>query len=242
MVKSLVLSYLLLVLYTTVHAQSIEVIYASKQFPSPDMLSAIPELADNDIVYYNSLLIDGRSSEYRLDSIIVHQIMSKGGGTLYRRYWFKSYKENKLIEMSTEFSSNHITTESLEEIYDRNAANWQLVDDTKLVAGITCMKARHLRNGSIAWYAKAIPYPEGPTLTCIGLPGLVLEIEGDLRTYKAIQVRYSDRIVEIPDDSKWVSKRKNKNPISARNDLQSNEYIRLDSNLPLGVAVTFGFQ
>lgn len=70
--------------------------------------------------------------------------------------------------------------------------NWKLSEETKTIGNIKCQKAEVDYGGRawIAWFAKEIPFQEGPYVFN-GLPGLIVEIYDDHKDYlfKLIKIK-----------------------------------------------------
>ena len=83
--------------------------------------------------------------------------------------------------------------------YDTTAnQEWELLDDTAVVAGFECNKARTKFRGRewIVWYAPEIPYQAGPWKLG-GLPGLILKAESADGEYsmQAVLLRNSNDLI-----------------------------------------------
>lgn len=84
---------------------------------------------------------------------------------------------------------------------------WNLSSEEKEICGIKCRKAENQR-GEIAWFSKDIPIGDGPYIY-YGLPGLILEIENDVKTItaeKIITAVQEDHKIKAPSGSKKVSR------------------------------------
>jgi len=83
---------------------------------------------------------------------------------------FKSYKTKELI------GRDYISNKPFIIQNDYPKIVWQILNETKIIAGLECQKANgdyHGRNYT-AWFTNKIPIPDGPWKLC-GLPGLILE-------------------------------------------------------------------
>lgn len=95
----------------------------------------------------------------------------------------------------------------------KNIYNWQLIDQSKLINGFLCYRAKTTysyidRNGNSnswpidAWYCPELPYGIGPK-GFSGVPGLILELtEADFFKYNLVDIKFSDStnfFVKMPD-------------------------------------------
>ncbi|ADY29565.1 GLPGLI family protein [Cellulophaga lytica] len=84
--------------------------------------------------------------------------------------------------------------------------NWKLTKETKKIGDFLCYKATFLKttkNGNktiIAWYSPAIPFAYGPNNYVGQLPGLILELNDIMATYKAKEIKLNPK---KPVDIKW---------------------------------------
>ncbi|PZR23539.1 MAG: hypothetical protein DI539_02740 [Flavobacterium psychrophilum] len=102
---------------------------------------------------------------------------------------------------------------------------WQITDETKTVAGLTCIKAVGDFRGRqwIAWFAPEIPLAFGPW-KLQGLPGIILEAYDSTEKYaiKAYKVEYKKSEFAGVDFTKLVAVDNNK-PISYQQFVQDND-------------------
>ena len=88
---------------------------------------------------------------------------------------------------------------------------WKMTGNQKVILGHACQEAVLERDSSktVAWFASDIPVPAGPS-TWSGLPGLVLEVEGDGGRFSLVATSVSsDEIaavdLKIPTKGKKVT-------------------------------------
>lgn len=84
-----------------------------------------------------------------------------------------------------------------------NPYDWKLEDEEKIIGEHKVSKATAKINNTdvIAWFAKDIPVQDGP-LHYYGLPGLILELEGENNTYHAISIKQNDTESKVTRPSK----------------------------------------
>ncbi|MHA3789526.1 GLPGLI family protein [Flavobacterium hauense] len=102
---------------------------------------------------------------------------------------------------------------------------WQITDETKTVAGLSCIKAVTNFRGRewIAWFAPEVPLAFGPW-KLQGLPGIILEAYDSTNKYtmKAIKVEYKKSDMVSKDFTK-IYETMNSKPMSYQKFLQDNE-------------------
>ncbi len=84
---------------------------------------------------------------------------------------------------------------------------WILSSEEKEICGIKCIKAENQR-GEIAWFSKDISIGDGPSIY-YGLPGLILEIENEVKTITAEKITTAlaeNQQIKAPSGSKKVSR------------------------------------
>ena len=80
-----------------------------------------------------------------------------------------------------------------------------LEDETKMVAGYTCVKAVSKTDSTEVWFTRNIPVSDGPVYT--GLPGLVLELKNKERHVIATSVEEAGNTpIMPPAKGKQISK------------------------------------
>lgn len=89
---------------------------------------------------------------------------------------------------------------------------WDVVKETKLIAGYTCTKAITKFRGRewVAWFASDLPLPFGPW-KLHGLPGIILEAHDDSE-------RYTFKVIGIQQTAADILKTDFKNLIKTKNE------------------------
>ncbi|MDO6852354.1 GLPGLI family protein [Cellulophaga lytica] len=83
---------------------------------------------------------------------------------------------------------------------------WKLTKETKKIGAFLCYKATQVKTVPIgdvtivAWYTPEIPFAYGPNNYVGQLPGLILELNGLMATYKAKEIKLNPK---KPVDIKW---------------------------------------
>ena len=91
--------------------------------------------------------------------------------------------------------------------------NWELSNSSKMIGKYKCYKATthysiendagRFEKNVIAWYCPEIPYMYGPS-GFFGLPGLILELTDDNRTYSATEISLNQSDYNIVKPKKGV--------------------------------------
>ena len=177
---------------------------ARKQRLAESFLNAEPE----DFFLH----IDGDESYYHLEK----SLELDGGynmGSNAPIYDYYTNKENGLIiEFSTIFGK-----------ISHKPLSWEVTGDSKEIAGYTCFKATtverlysrqgfYYNRAVVAWFAPALPPYFGPSQYS-NLPGLVLEIERDMFTLKAVKIilnppKKDINITRVSKDDKMITEEK----------------------------------
>jgi GLPGLI family protein len=93
---------------------------------------------------------------------------------------------------------------------------WKITDETKTVAGLSCIKASATFRGRewTAWFSPEIPLAFGPW-KLQGLPGIILEAYDSTNkyTFKAVKVEYKKSDMVTKDFTKFFET-KNRKPIT----------------------------
>ncbi|WP_297984897.1 GLPGLI family protein [uncultured Chryseobacterium sp.] len=86
---------------------------------------------------------------------------------------------------SQEFEEYDLLENTVLNLKSKDSQNWKLSDEKKVINGLTLQKATTNwgKRNWIAWFAKEIPFQEGP-YKFHGLPGLIVELEDDKENYK----------------------------------------------------------
>ncbi|AEM70197.1 Protein of unknown function, Porph ging [Allomuricauda ruestringensis DSM 13258] len=94
-----------------------------------------------------------------------------------------------------------------------NRPNWELSNSSKMIGKYKCYMATtyytiendagSFKKNVIAWYCPEIPYSYGPS-GFFGLPGLILELTDDKRTYSATEISLNQSDYKIVKPKKGV--------------------------------------
>lgn len=225
-------------LFGEVIAQTLVITYKEVEIYPPQALELMPELEMIDISYYRSLHIDGQNSMSMTDSIIVHGFMQEGRKIFLRNILYKNYAVNRTYLSMPHLPSGQATIKTFSDQFC-DFSQWTFIDQTREILGVSCKLARH-KNGSNAWYAPSIPYPDGPSRFAWGFPGLILSTDWPSFSIEAIRLEYRDEPIIIPDFVP-VAPKDIPDQIETMNisGLPENDYIIINNELPKGVALTF---
>lgn len=129
-------------------------------------------------------------------------------------------KDNELYSIaiamvgSEEIYVNKNNKEVLYETNDKiiikenyNEKNWKITNELKTIGDFQCYKATYQNNyldrkGNnrtneiVAWYAPKLPFSFGPK-NYYGLPGLILEVTENKKTYIATKIELSSKVTNI---------------------------------------------
>ena len=96
--------------------------------------------------------------------------------------------------------------------FKNDKINWKLTQETKIIKGYQCFKAIILNSEynkkSYAWYTTSIPINFGPK-KYYGLPGLILELNDGVVTFKATKIEISTKNnikINKPSKGKEITK------------------------------------
>lgn len=119
-------------------------------------------------------------------------VIGKNNGGIY-----KNYKTNEYLHEADVLGKQLLVKDKLEKY------NWQLLDETKKIGSYNCKKATaSINNEAVtAWYTEDVPLQEGPR-DYYGLPGLVIEVIAEKKTYHAIKIIDSKAQISITKPSK----------------------------------------
>lgn len=125
-------------------------------------------------------------------------------------------------------------------IQDIDDLNWEILPETKEVAGFVAQKAKASFSGRdyTAWFTTEIPISEGP-YKFRGLPGLILEISdnNDYYTFKLNGFKELNDEISIefePEDYLEVSREKF---LEIKQEYAENPFIKMENS-----GITMGFQ
>ena len=152
--------------------------------------SALPSLSINDGMGYKlALTIEG------------------GDGKIYT-----DFKENKQYWEKEAYGGLFIIERSLDSL------KWKIIEEEKMINGMTCLKAVGYRNQEIkgntkkivfeAWFNPELSIPSGPAIYG-GLPGLIVELSVYLSTsivtYQLSKITYSEKKVLVEKPYKGIN-------------------------------------
>jgi len=124
----------------------------------------------------------------------VMMIKKTNPGTKNGKILYKSYKTKTLTYQDMVGGKRFIVKDAYPEI------NWQILDSTKYIKGLTCQKAEGDFRGRhyIAWFTDKIPIPDGPWKLG-GLPGLILWAYDEKKQFifEAQSIDFPKEITEI---------------------------------------------
>ncbi|WP_158608845.1 GLPGLI family protein [Paenimyroides viscosum] len=126
--------------------------------------------------------------------------IGKNSGGLY-----KNQNTNEYLHEADVLGKKFLVTDKLVK-YD-----WTLTDDEKTIGSYKVKKATAKINGEdiIAWYASELPVQDGPK-DYYGLPGLIIELIAEKKTYHAIKVTKNNSKLSITKPSKGEKVNKEK--------------------------------
>lgn len=133
-----------------------------------------------------------------------------------------------------------IVKDNYRYIQDIDDLNWEILPETKEVAGFVAQKAKASFSGRdyTAWFTTEIPISEGP-YKFRGLPGLILEISdnNDYYTFKLNGFKELNDEISIefePEDYLEVSREKF---LEIKQEYAENPFIKMENS-----GITMGFQ
>lgn len=124
--------------------------------------------------------------------------IGKNGGGIY-----KNFKSKEYLHEADVLGKQLLVTDKLEKI------NWEFLNEEKKIGTINCKKAKATINNEeiIAWYNDDVAIQDGPK-DFYGLPGLIIEVIAEKKTYHAINLKKNKDKLEIkkPTEGAKVSK------------------------------------
>jgi GLPGLI family protein len=124
--------------------------------------------------------------------------IGKNGGGIY-----KNFKNKEYLHEADVLGKQLLVTDKLEKI------NWEFLNEEKKIGTINCKKAKATINNEeiIAWYNDDVAIQDGPK-DFYGLPGLIIEVIAEKKTYHAINLKKNKDKLEIkkPKEEAKVSK------------------------------------
>lgn len=125
------------------------------------------------------------------------EIGNNGGGI------YKNFKSKEYLHEADVLGKQLLVTDKLEKI------SWVFLNDEKKIGSINCKKAKAIINNeeTIAWYNEELAITDGPE-DFYGLPGLVIEVVTNDKTYHAINIQKNNNRLEIkkPSEGTKVTK------------------------------------
>jgi len=235
---------LFLILFSEIqgNAQGLTVVYEYRMTRYPDIvLQDIPSLSEQDIRNRYSLTIHGSVSKFSRDSVYVASYPYNGGQSVIPfQHIYKNYNEDLWIRSSGDYKQGYAVSKKLSYLSENRNYNWQITQEQKQVAGITCIKAVSEKGTATAWFAPSLPYPDGPQEGVFNLPGLVLYLETQNEKWETIEMLLHDTSIEIPAFN-LVPLNDNKITISldAVRALGTNRAIQINENTTKEMWITF---
>ena len=113
--------------------------------------------------------------------------IGKSGGGIY-----KNFKTKEYLHEADVLGKQLLVTDKLKKI------NWEFLDDKKTIGSINCKKAKVTINNEeiIAWYDDEFALQDGPK-DFYGLPGLIIELIAEKKTYHVINIKKNNDKLEI---------------------------------------------
>lgn len=178
----------------------------------------INELLNNSETkrYEYELLVDSKNSYFKkIEKINNSQrtgVMSLGISSDASSNVFKDFNKGVFYEEKI-MQANTFVQDSLQQF------RWQILEEEKEILGYKVKKAIYSNaNQTVeAWFAPQLAFKDGPT-KFNGLPGLILEIKflmqflSDVDThiiFKAISIKENKLKIELPKNSKFITKEEN---------------------------------
>jgi GLPGLI family protein len=96
---------------------------------------------------------------------------------------YKNYTEKTYLNESNIFGKEFLIKDKIEQNI------WKITKETKKIGEYNCKKATTIINGKAieAWFTDKISISNGPS-NFGGLPGLILELKAEMKTYVAIKI------------------------------------------------------
>lgn len=217
----------------------ITIVYESDGFKLPaDIMETLP--AWNSEIkkkYRYSLTIGNGISRFSQDSVYA---VSLPYGHSYGEFWsfmhiYKDYKNDLYIKSSGLYKTGYAVEKKLSTTIERRTYNWQITQDTSIIAGVACVKAVS-ENGKITvYYAPGLPYSDGPGEGLFGLPGVVLSFEAPHTSYIAQDVFTQEGIIEIPEFKTVISESTIELSIDEMKKLGPERLLIIRGDSPTGV-------
>ena len=118
--------------------------------------------------------------------------IGKNGGGIY-----KNFKTKEYFHEADVLGKQLLVSDKLEVI------NWEFLDEEKKIGSINCKKAKATINNEevIAWFNDELTIQDGPE-DYYGLPGLIIELIAEKKTYHVINIKKNKDKLEIKKPSK----------------------------------------
>ena len=201
---------------------SYRVVYEARQeFDRTNMKDNLPQLNEilnnsENLRFEYELLVTSKTSFFKkIDKInnsqksggITLGISSAVGSNVFKDFNKGLFYEEKVMDAKT------FVQDSLQQF------PWQIIEEEKEILGYIVKKAIYSNTNQTveAWFAPQLAFQDGPT-KFNGLPGLILEIKflmpfaSDMDTYiiyKAINIKENKLKIELPKNTKIISKEEN---------------------------------
>lgn len=157
---------------------------------------------DNGVSFYIAEPESDKNEELNLkDNDQAKKVeIGKGSGGVY-----KNYKTNEYLHEADVLGKKFLVTDQLAKY------GWNITTDEKTIGLYKVKKATAKINGEdvTAWYTTDLPIQDGPK-DYYGLPGLIIELTAEKKTYQAVKVmtNKSKLTINKPSKGEKVSKEK----------------------------------
>lgn len=125
--------------------------------------------------------------------------IGKNGGGMY-----KNFKTNEFLHEADVLGKELLVIDKLEKI------QWTILEEEKMLGNFKCKKAKAFINNEeiTAWFSDEIAIQDGPK-DYYGLPGLIIELIAEKKTYHAIKINESqgDLNINRPSNGSKISKK-----------------------------------
>lgn len=190
------LTAILFILSFYVKSQSISATYLNQSANSNESNPVVFHLIANldESLFYSSQVKEKYfesedKNSYGLPNSFEIRLASK------QNYIYKSFDNNQLIEVLSDFQGNYYKLED-----SLNIMKWEITEEKKEITNYMCIKATtHFRGRNYeAWFAPEIPFQTGPWKLG-NLPGLILEAkeETNLVAYQIDDLKFTKKKSQI---------------------------------------------
>lgn len=148
---------------------------------------------DGTSLYFQELKKDNTRNLNLLEDTETKKVeIGKDAGGVYKNHNTKEY-----LHEADLLGKKFLVMDELKK-YD-----WELVEEYKTIGTYQVRKATAIINGEdvIAWYTLDIPIQDGPK-DYYGLPGLIIELIGEKKTYHAVKVSKNKSKISITKPTK----------------------------------------